>query len=250
MAKIEMDLSEYEAIQESKKLLEKSLERERDLQEQVKKLHEEKIEALEKAKKKIVKIVKTQHREIGLVRREPGDIIRALFRKLGLDTRNLDLRLPVSDEYGRGVIENFMDAFFDVTDTTSIIPDEVTMHGLDEIKAELREDIKNQIDKATKRKLEDYDDLQERYNALEDAHKVAIASNKNLEEDNKKLVKINNELEEDIANERLKLERERSKGSSNQIKLEEIKSEVADASSRLFGKTTLIQNIYKIINRK
>lgn len=52
MAKITMDTSEYEALKENKTLLEKSLENERKLQEQITKLSDEKIKALEDAKMK------------------------------------------------------------------------------------------------------------------------------------------------------------------------------------------------------
>lgn len=45
MAKIQMDVSEYEAMKENKALLEKSLESERVLQEQIKQLTSEKIKA-------------------------------------------------------------------------------------------------------------------------------------------------------------------------------------------------------------
>ena len=56
MAKIEMDISEYEAMKENKRLLEDSLKNERGLQEQIKKLSEEKTKALEDAKMKALEL--------------------------------------------------------------------------------------------------------------------------------------------------------------------------------------------------
>ena len=60
MAKIEMDISEYEIMKENKKLLEDSLNKERELQKQVEQLTKDKIKALEDAKMKVVKITKSE----------------------------------------------------------------------------------------------------------------------------------------------------------------------------------------------
>ena len=59
MAKIEMDVSEYEAMKENKRLLEDSLKRERELQASIEKLNQEKIKAYEEAQCKIVQYVNT-----------------------------------------------------------------------------------------------------------------------------------------------------------------------------------------------
>ena len=72
MAKIEMDISEYEAMKENKKLLENSLEKERGLQEQIKKLTDEKTKALEDAKMKVVKISKSEVTEHLFRKKEDG----------------------------------------------------------------------------------------------------------------------------------------------------------------------------------
>lgn len=59
MAKIEMDVSEYEIMKENKKLLEDALKRERELQASIKQLNDEKIKAYEEASMKVVKYVNT-----------------------------------------------------------------------------------------------------------------------------------------------------------------------------------------------
>jgi len=84
MAKIEMDVSEYEAMKEVKKLLEDSLEKERGLSEEIKTLQQEKLEALDKAKHQVVKIVKTSSEEYiyKKVPRVMGDITHSLTFEL------------------------------------------------------------------------------------------------------------------------------------------------------------------------
>lgn len=59
MAKIEMDVSEYEIMKENKKLLEDALKREKELQASIKQLNDEKIKAYEEASMKVVKYVNT-----------------------------------------------------------------------------------------------------------------------------------------------------------------------------------------------
>ena len=54
MAEIKMDISEYEIMKENKTLLENALKREKQLNNEIKKLHEEKIQTFEDAKHKIV----------------------------------------------------------------------------------------------------------------------------------------------------------------------------------------------------
>jgi hypothetical protein len=59
MGKIEMDLSEYDKMQENKRLLEASLDKERSLGDRIKELEEEKRKALEDSAHKVTKITKT-----------------------------------------------------------------------------------------------------------------------------------------------------------------------------------------------
>ena len=75
MAEIKMDISEYEIMKENKKLLENSLEKERELQKQIKKLTDEKVKALADAKMKVVKISRTEVTE-HLMRKRGDNYIR------------------------------------------------------------------------------------------------------------------------------------------------------------------------------
>jgi len=59
MAKIEMDISEYDIMRENKKLLEDSILKQKELQSQINLLTQEKIKALEDAKMKVIKISKS-----------------------------------------------------------------------------------------------------------------------------------------------------------------------------------------------
>ena len=63
MATITMDTSEYEVLMDKMNLLEKSLEREKELQDKISELKDENIKALENSKMKVVKITKTERFE-------------------------------------------------------------------------------------------------------------------------------------------------------------------------------------------
>jgi hypothetical protein len=80
MAKIEMDISEYEIIMENKKLLEESIQRERSLNDKIEELNKEKIKALEDAKMKVIKIEKTEMTEWTLNLKDDLSIWRELWR--------------------------------------------------------------------------------------------------------------------------------------------------------------------------
>ncbi len=141
MAKIEMDISEYEVMKENRKLLENSLEKERGLQEQIKKLNDEKTKALEDAKMKVVKISKTEVTERLLRKKEDTYIWRELFNLLGLDYRTL----PKIPDYIH--TDHLIKVFFERATSHSTPCEETTTHGLDEIKAEIRSDLKSKMDK-------------------------------------------------------------------------------------------------------
>lgn len=146
MAKIEMDLSEYEKMQENKKLLEQSLEKERELQSKIEKLskdnaeqlvliNEEKIKALEDAKMKVVKIRKIENRDYIRLKRSPLDMLERL-RTFFYNERF------TNGPSTHNVVEQLIDSCFEITQTISG-PDveDITIHGLDEVKQELRAEL-------------------------------------------------------------------------------------------------------------
>lgn len=136
MAKITMDVSEYETIMETKRLLEDSLKKERELEGTIKKLTTEKLKALEDAKMKVVKITKSQVDECILTNKPPTEIIDSIF--------NLLKQTP-NPHYFKYHVEDIERAFFTKTKLTSFPTVTTTLHGLDEIKEEMKVDIKNEF---------------------------------------------------------------------------------------------------------
>lgn len=188
MAKIEMDISEYEAMKENKKLLENSLEKERGLQEQIKKLTDEKMKALEDAKMKVVKISKSEVTEHLLRKREDTYIWRELLHLLGLDYRGL----PKMPDYIH--TDYLAKVFFEKATSYSMPYEEITTHGLDEIKAEIRNDLKAKMDEETKRKIENAEAALSKNDGLFKENKALTADNSSLTEKNKKLTEQCDEL--------------------------------------------------------
>ena len=188
MARIEMDISEYEAMKENKKLLENSLEKERGLQEQIKKLTDEKTKALEDAKMKVVKISKTEVTEHLLRKREDTYVWRELWYLMGMDYRTL----PKMPEFIH--TDHLARVFFEKITSYSMPNEEITTHGLDEIKVEIRNDLKAKIDDDTKRKLENADVALSKNNELLKENKTLTSENSYLAEKNKKLTEQCDEL--------------------------------------------------------
>lgn len=168
MAKIEMDLSEYERMMEVKKLLESSLEKERGLQVQVEKLTKEKLQAYEDAKMKVVKTVKHETTEHIIAQRDHYQAWQEMQHIVARSYRGS--AMPSHD-----MIDNLVKSIFTKTKSHSTGEVEITTVGLDEVKKEIRESIESQIDKNTKEKLSKAEEL--------------FKSNKSLFDDNCRLTK-------------------------------------------------------------
>ena len=188
MAKIEMDISEYEAMKENKKLLENSLEKERGLQDQIKKLTDEKTKALEDAKMKVVKISKSEVTEHLLRKREDTYIWRELWHLLGLDYRGL----PKMPDYIH--TDHLVKVFFEKSTSHSMPYEETTTHGLDEIKAEIRNDLKAKMDDDTNRKIKNAETALSKNDEVLKENKTLTTDNSSLTEKNKKLTEQCDEL--------------------------------------------------------
>jgi hypothetical protein len=186
MAKIEMDLSEYEAIMKNKQLLEDTLKNERSLQEEIKKLTNEKTKALEDAKMKVVKVTKTEHTEHLLVKRTNEDyVLQQLLHALGVDYRYVRQSANLIS------VERLQDIFFDKVDSISFPKTETTTHGLDDIKLEIRTELKQAIDSDIKYKLTLAEDTLEKNNKL-------ISENKKLSKENENLINTNKAIVENL----------------------------------------------------
>lgn len=143
MAKIEMDISEYEAMKENKKMLEDSLNRERELSSKIDKLKEEKIEALKEAEKKVIKYTEVQNIDCILQRRPDKQIISELMHF----TRVLeDSGRYSTSSQSNSIINHLEEMFFERTSMRSELEtSNLTVHGLDEVKDEIKTQMKKEV---------------------------------------------------------------------------------------------------------
>ncbi len=178
MAKIEMDISEYEIMKENKKLLENSLETERKLSEEIKKLQEEKLKALEDAKMKVVKINRTI-------------ITEHVIQKTGSSISNfIDSVFNGNFIHRHSTLDKnlIFNKCFDYIKSESTPYEEITVHGLDSIRAELREDIVKNLDRDITDKVKRAEKIFEESNKIFDKNNVLISENELLVKTNKNLI--------------------------------------------------------------
>lgn len=162
MAEIKMDISEYEALKENKRLLEQSLKDLKEANEKVELLNREKVKALEEAKMKVVRITREERTDHILTVRE--DAFRHGLAELG----NI-LGIPElwRREYPyEAMAQRLSKVLFRVTTSVSVPKEEVTVHGLDEIKKELRKDLRKELGEEITRKLEEAEKYREEKSEL------------------------------------------------------------------------------------
>lgn len=156
MATITMDTSEYEVLMDKMNLLEKSLEREKELQDKISELKDENIKALENSKMKVVKITKTEHTE-HLLQIRPDQYtyskIRALFGFTGTES------VCPAHMFDFYALEKLL---FSRCKSVSYPLETITTHGLDEVKEELRKELDDEI----KQKLEIADQKTKEYSKI------------------------------------------------------------------------------------
>lgn len=157
-----MDLSEFKRMEQTEKDLRISLEKEEELRKEIQKLQKEKLEALEASKMKVSKvqtikretIIRTFNPLNGTIDshkiREIRDLFRVVNSAMFCEYSNSSNEMAYAlNELARVVfkVENL-----ETEDTTA------TLHGLDEVKVEIREQLKNEMDEETKTKLKAAED--------------------------------------------------------------------------------------------
>ena len=192
MAEIKMDISEYEIMKDNKRLLEKALEREQQLSAEIERLNKEKIEALENAKMKVIKIARSERTEYLINISDSEQIYMDIYHALGGYTHSgfYEFKKRISS----------LDKLFKKETFTNVLSNEITYHGLDDIKAEIRNDIQSQIDEDTKTKLKEADEIISKYAKLMQEADLLRTSENTCKENNRKLneahenclIKINN----------------------------------------------------------
>lgn len=204
MAKIEMDVSEYEAMKENKQLLEQSLKRERELKDQVDKLNDEKIEALKDAQKKVVKIRKKTVTEHKMVKRPYDEVVRNIYAWFEARNKYRGVYTELEHESDlRQLIHWMFDTVTSETDDNGL--EEVTTHGLEQAKHEIAEEYKANMDKKYTQRLEDAKEalevnnkLREKISELRTEYDQISSLNEFYSKRIEELTNENNELEEFI----------------------------------------------------
>lgn len=208
MALVHIDMSEYKAMEDKAALLERALENEKTLQEEIKSIERSKtkelseaiklandktIEAYEQSKMKVVKIEEVVTREYVMVKRtDQNVVIQEFLLSLGLDSRQVEQIQEISkrsaptystnriDSYGR---LNYFGTNIDINrlrvalfETEKLVETpskkSITLHGLDEVKLELKKELEEKLNKAYGDKIK----LAEE--ALEKNHEMTKERNK------------------------------------------------------------------------
>jgi len=191
MAKIEMDMSEYKAMEESKELLKQSLQNERDLKDQIKILSDEKIKVLEDAKMKVIKTVQTEKYEHLLKKRYQEMSFQQFCYSIGISQH-----IPNIPEYK---YDDLINIFFEKISSHSMKTESITTVGLDEIKEELKIDIQNNIDNEIKEKLDRAEKLIEKNKDLLIENGILITKNSTLLHDNDNLTKLLTDKDKELS---------------------------------------------------
>jgi len=190
MAQIRMDVSEYEALKENKRLLENSLAKEHELTKQIEILNKEKMMAYEEAAMKVVITKRTEHTE-HIIR--PYTILESNDLHHLLSSYGLILGYGEANEFMTKLAQRVIKK----ETVHSPAKVETTLHGLDEVTAMLKKDIEAEISKSTQAKLKRLDIMDKKFYEL-------MISYNDLEADNSLLKNSNTILRDSIV--RLKSE--------------------------------------------
>lgn len=197
MAKIEMDVSEWETMKKHEKALETALEKEGKLLEEIVKLKQDKIDVLEKASKSVAIIKTTNKHETLLIKKSFQQVIASI--KTFLSLRHIPSRFEDNSDFNYS-FEELKKTFFDVTTIRNQeVSDEIIYKGFDEVKADLRKELNNELSKSVKDKLEKYKELTKQLDGLNDYIKRAEKAETELlklEKENSKLKDKNKEYNE------------------------------------------------------
>jgi hypothetical protein len=140
MAKIEMDISEYNQIMENKRLLEEALDREQELNNTIRKLEQEKIKALEDAKMQVIHKKIIEHRTQHIVK-NPVTFVRRMLLNAGLPVPEQVFSRITRQELEWLYVNHIEEHKF----TSEQQNPEVTIIGLDEVKTDIRKELREQM---------------------------------------------------------------------------------------------------------
>jgi len=195
MAKIEMDVSEYEIMNENKRLLEESLKNERELRDKISILEKEKQKTLENAQKKIVKTIVIKKQEVALVSKDSKTIWNNVLKDFSIFMDyNFHTNLNIRDSYFG---QQFVNAFFDKQVIVDESETQTAFVGLNETKEEIKKQLLKEIQKEIIDKANSYDSLYSENKRLADTNVMLRKSVDNFKKINTTDEKTIKELEEE-----------------------------------------------------
>lgn len=191
MATVTMDISELKLMEENKALLEKALEREEQLKESIElileekeKAIEDKLKAYEEAKMSVAYIKRITRKEYRLQTYHTDDkYYLRLYRECFRQDNNPD------------TISIFINKLFNTYSSTTFTEnheDEVEYKGFNEVRSEIKKELELNLSKETKDKIDNYNELSNDYNRIDEYNKLLVNDNKTLQED---FDKMKNEYE-------------------------------------------------------
>lgn len=170
MATIEMDVSEFKAMEKNTELLEEALKREKKLNDRVNELQKAEIKALETAKKKVVHVTEVSRNDYVITMVPRHELLQSVR-----DAMNMIQRGHV--EYGIDRLETIQQGFFAVTHDQGMETSYIKSVGLDETKAEIRKDLENLLEDKYRREIEAYNKLKDNIEEVKNAEskKASVA---------------------------------------------------------------------------
>jgi len=203
MAKIKMDMSEWEAMKKVQKLLEESLAKEKSLRSKVENLQKEKIDAL-KSNEKIVTIhKKVTTSETIQCKISPHHIVDRIKRAFAenrssriddfMNHGHQDYSNHRMDVMQHDEVKELCSYFFtekhELKDSPEL--DNITYKGLDQVKADIAKDYEESMSEQHKEIISSHKDLVKELNVLQNEKK----ENKIIISNNNKIIKG---LEQDV----------------------------------------------------
>jgi hypothetical protein len=199
MAEVKMSLDELRAMEKTEKLLEVALENEKKWAEEIKQLQKEKISALENNEKVVTTVLIKRTAQTAYSLHSGDELLRRMESVINYDRAR---RGPSRDSHQVG---EYMKTLFEYKDHEFETHREVSTKGLDQITAEIREQLQSKLDTEVQEKLERlkkiskekdkvYEELQEAKRVSDIYQKELIVSRENYEisiEENKEFVKEN-----------------------------------------------------------
>lgn len=242
-----MDVTEYNALLKVQANLEESLSREKELSRKVDSLQQEKIDLLENNKMKVT--IKNKRMVTQRYVASKTDMARELINQLIEYAKRIEsMRGLYRENRDVDAVEYYINQIFDKVSVETIEEDSnVTMKGLDEVKAEITATLKKELDETTIKKLEFADTAMARQAADSEQIKSLQKTVNSFSRDNSFLRK---ELDS-LAKENEGLTEENDKLKKYQEIIEQIKSVIPNESViGSWNKRDLLTKILTLIRQQ